>query len=366
MGSFFKTEQLTVGYNGKPLIRDIELRLEKGRILVLIGPNGSGKSTILKTITKYLQCLHGTVYIGGSDLRQITGVQLAKQVSVVLTQRLKTEHMTCEEVVETGRYPYTGTLGILSREDHAQVESAMALSHALELREKKFGQISDGQRQRVLLARAICQQPEIIVLDEPTTFLDIHYKLELMEILHKLAKEKGIAVILSLHELDIAQRIADDVLCVKGATIDHYGSAEEIFHEELIQELYDLKNGAYNPLFGNLEMTPPSGVPKVFVIAGGGTGIPVYRKLQKMRVPFITGILQKNDVDYQVARVLGTEVVSEQAFEHISEDVFNTALQKISVCEKVINCLSSYGELNDKNRVLLQLALSLGCRQIEI
>ena len=183
MAHFFQTQQLTVGYNGKPLVKDITIRLPKGRILTLIGPNGSGKSTILKTIIKQLRSLGGIVTIGGRTTDAMTERDLARQVSVMLTQRLKTERMTCRDVVETGRYPYTGSLGILSHEDHRAVRQAMDLTRVADLAEVDFMRISDGQRQRVLLARAIAQEPEVLILDEPTSFLDVRYKLELLDLL---------------------------------------------------------------------------------------------------------------------------------------------------------------------------------------
>ncbi len=352
MNEFFFTHKLTVGYGKKPLIRDIEIRLQKGRILTLIGPNGSGKSTILKTITKYLSCVAGTVYIDGRSIADMTNRDLAHQVSVVLTQRLRTELLTCREVVETGRYPYTGRLGILSGEDKVQVRKAMELVHVLDLAERDFSAISDGQRQRVLLARAICQEPEIIVLDEPTSFLDIRYELELLNILRTMAQERGIAVIMSLHELDLAQRVSDDVLCVKGETITHYGTAQEIFKKDLIEPLYDLTEGSYNPLFGSLEMRRIEGRPEVFVIAGGGTGVETYRTLQKKRIPFATGILHENDVDYQVAKDLASQVIAEKAFERIADATFQQAVECVRACGNVLNCLTNYGELNARNRAL--------------
>ncbi len=123
--------------------------------------------------------------------------------------------MTCHDVVATGRYPYTGRLGVLSREDENKVDEALMAVHAQELGIRNFLEISDGQRQRILLARAICQKPEVMILDEPTSYLDIRHKLELLEILRKMAKEKEITVIMSLHEIDLAQKISDKVVCVK-------------------------------------------------------------------------------------------------------------------------------------------------------
>ena len=364
MEYFFRTDQLTVGYNGKPLIKDIEIRLDKGQILTLIGPNGSGKSTILKSITKHLKSIYGTVYIDKYSIDDMSNKDMSYQVAVVLTERLKTELMTCEDVVATGRYPYTGMLGILSEQDKTQVRKAMALVNAWELKERNFTQISDGQRQRILLARAICQEPQIIVLDEPTSFLDVRYKLELLNILRAMAKDQGITVIMSLHELEMAQKVSDLVMCVKGEYITHFGSPQEIFQKDLIGGLYELVNGSYNPLFGSFEMERPKGEPKVFVIAGGGTGIAQYRTQQKKKIPFITGILHENDIDYQIAYDLASEVFFEKGFERIGEALYQSALQRLQSCDTVINCLQSYGKMNIKNKELYKEAVSMGLKTV--
>ena len=324
-----KTKQLTVGYHGIPLIKDIEIQLKGGQILTLIGPNGSGKSTILKSITKHLKTICGTVYIDNRSINDMSNKDLSYQVAVVLTEKLKTELMTCLDVVATGRYPYTGMLGILSDEDHREVQNAMELVNARDLKDKDFTEVSDGQRQRILLARAICQKPQIIVLDEPTSFLDARYELEFLNTLRMMAEEKSITVIMSLHALDMAQKVSDLVMCVKGKTITHFGSPQEIFNRELIGELYDLTNGSYNPLFGSFEMERPKGNAKVFVIAGGGTGIAQYRALQKKRIPFVTGILHENDIDCQIAYDLASEVFFEKSFESIGEAVYQKALQRM-------------------------------------
>jgi len=360
MDYFFHTDELTVGYDGKPLIKDIEIRLEKGRILTLIGPNGAGKSTILKTIAKYLKSICGAVYIGGGSVAEMSDAEMSHLVSVVLTQRMRTELMTCAEVVETGRYPYTGRLGILSDDDRAEVRDAMEIVNVWDLRERDFMQISDGQRQRVLLARAICQRPQMIVLDEPTSFLDVRYQLELLQTLRDMARERNIAVVMSLHELALAQRISDDVLCVKGENITHYGPAREIFTPELVNELYDLRDGSYDTLFGSLEMRRPEGEPKLFVIAGGGTGADVYRGLQKSGTPFYTGVLSESDVDCRIASALAAKVVTEKAFCRISDAAFAEALELLQKCGEVVDCLSAYGETNSRNAELFERAKKLG------
>ena len=219
---FVETKEMTVGYRGVPLIRDIALHVHRGEILTLIGPNGSGKSTILKSLIRQLALIGGTVYLDGKSLQTLPERDLARTMSVLLTEHVRPELMTCWDVAAAGRYPYTGRLGMLTREDEEKVEKAMRAVHAEELGGRDFNAISDGQRQRVLLARAICQEPEVIILDEPTSFLDIRHKLELLAILRRMAKEKGITVIMSLHEIDLAQKISDKIICVKGDAISHF------------------------------------------------------------------------------------------------------------------------------------------------
>lgn len=193
----------------------------------------------------------------GKNLHELSFRELSTKMAVVLTERMKPELMTCHDIVATGRYPYTGRLGMLTREDEEKVEKAMRAVHAEELGGRDFNAISDGQRQRVLLARAICQEPEVIILDEPTSFLDIRHKLELLAILRRMAKEKGITVIMSLHEIDLAQKISDKIICVKGDTISHFGAPETIFREDIIRELYEIDNGSFDPCFGSIELPRP-------------------------------------------------------------------------------------------------------------
>ena len=334
--AFLKTDHLQVGYKGKPLISEICLSVQRGEILTLIGPNGAGKSTILKSIARQLALIGGKVLLDGKDMGTQSLKETARRMSVMLTDRTKPELMTCHDIVAAGRYPYTGALGILSETDEKAIEDALELVHAREIAFRDFNAISDGQRQRVLLARALCQEPEIIVLDEPTSFLDIRHKLELLEILRHMAREQNITVILSLHEIDLAQKISDRVVCVKGDRIAGYGSAEEIFTEEKIRDLYELREGVYDPAFGSLELPGTEGDPRVFVLSGCGTGIPVFRSLKRQGIPFAAGILYTNDIDYRLARLTAAEVVSEQPFEEISDRALTQARQWVDRCGSVI------------------------------
>ena len=256
MSGFLETEKLSVGYDGKPLIRDVCLQVQRGKIVTLIGPNGSGKSTILKTIVGQLSKVSGTVLLEGAPVERCGQKEIAKRMAILMTERIHPELMTCYDVVSTGRYPYTGALGLLGKEDKRIVEESLELVHGRDMADRPFDAISDGQRQRILLARALCQTPEIIVLDEPTSYLDIRYKLELLTILKTMVREKNLAVLMSLHELDLAQRVSDTVVCVSGDRIDRMGPPEEIFSNDYIARLYHMEPGKYDPCFDTLEYVP--------------------------------------------------------------------------------------------------------------
>ena len=353
---YFHMDNLSVGYNRKALIHDICIGIKKGEIVTLIGPNGSGKSTILKSITRQLQIIGGKVYFDDRNLNSFSYKELSTRMAVVLTERMRPELMTCEDIVATGRYPYTGTLGILSAEDKAKVRKAMETVHAWDLKDRDFTAISDGQRQRILLARAICQEPEIIVLDEPTSFLDIRHKLELLTILKQMVLDRQLTVIMSLHELDLAQKVSDKVICVHGEYIEKYGAPEEIFTSDYIRRLYGITRGSYNADFGCVEMQAPEGEPQVFVIGGNGSGIPVYRRLQRQGIPFAAGVLHTNDADYQVASALAGKVITEKPFECISQEAFEEALRVMETCREVICPLQEFGTMNARNHELLEIA----------
>jgi len=358
--AFFLTQGLTVGYRGVPLIQNMEIRLNRGEILSLIGPNGAGKTTILKHIIRQMEPIRGTVILNGKDISGIPGHELAKRLSVLLTDRVRPELMTCEDVVSAGRYPYTGKFGILSPEDWRVVGEAMELLSITELAHRNYLQTSDGQKQRVMLARALCQEPELLILDEPTAYLDIRYKIELLDILRKMAKEKHIAVIMSLHEIDLAMKISDRLLCVKadGATV--LGTPEEVSVACPIGELYGLQKGSYNPQFGSVELAKPSGQPQVFVVGGGGFGIPFYRELQKRQIPFAAGILYENDLDYPVAASLSDHVISAPGFFPMGQRHMDAAQAQMARCAWVIDAGTPVGDLNALNGKLLSMARAKG------
>ena len=165
---------------------------------------------------------------------------------------------------------------------------------------------------------------------------------------------------MSLHELDLAGRISDKIACVRGDKVDRFGTPEEIFTQGYIPQLYQMTTGSYDERTGDLELPKTEGEPKVFVIGGNGTGIQIYRKLQKQGIPFAAGILWENDREYPVAEALATQVIGEKAFEPVSEETFKRAVEVLKSCEKVICCLENFGTCQESCRQLWETAKKLG------
>lgn len=365
MAVHFKARGLNVGYGAEPLIRDIDIELERGEILTLIGPNGSGKSTILKTITRQLAALGGTVWIGRDELGRMSYRDMATRISVMLTERVNPEMMSCFDVVASGRYPYTDRFGRLTARDREIALSSLERVRALELSERDFRRLSDGQKQRVLLARAICQQPEVMVLDEPTSYLDIRHKLELLDILIDMAREQGITVIMSLHEIDLAAKVSDKVLCVQDNHVARMGTPEQVFTDDSVTALYGLEPGSYNAGFGSVELRRPEGEPRVFVLAGGGAGVRAFRRLQRQRTPFAAGILAANDLDWQAARQLAARMVSLPPFGAVDDAAIASAKAELDKCGVLMLTGAPFAGGNARARELLCHAQSRGMRVLD-
>ena len=243
-----ETKDLCIGYD-RAIVNNINISVNDGETVVLIGPNGAGKTTLLKTVSGIIKPISGDVIINKKDISDFSLSELAKSVAVVLTEKTYADY-TCEEMVAMGRYPYTNSLGTLSFDDKEIVDECMELTSIKDIKNKSFLKLSDGQRQRVLLARAICQRPEILILDEPTSFLDVKYKMEFLTTLKNLSRKMGFSVLMSLHELDMAKQIADKVICMKGNKIDRIGNVNEIFNNGYIKELFDITSGEFDERTG--------------------------------------------------------------------------------------------------------------------
>lgn len=244
MSTELKTRILDAGYDGKIVIGDVNLQVKPGEVLALIGPNGAGKSTLLRTLTAQLPEIRGAVFLSERKMQEIERGELARKMALVTTERPRPEWMTCREMVATGRYPYTGKLGILSEADWQIAEEALRTVQGEAFGDADYNRISDGQRQRIMLARALCQEPEVLVLDEPTSFLDIQFKMDLLSVIRRIAKQREIGVILSMHELEFVPAAADRVACIGGGRVACIGTPEEVITGRNLEQLFGLQKGA--------------------------------------------------------------------------------------------------------------------------
>ncbi|MBQ2437238.1 MAG: ABC transporter ATP-binding protein, partial [Clostridia bacterium] len=224
---------------------------EAGVLLKLLGM-AEGLGELVDDMALLRGQLIGVPGIDGGEItveQRAKPNDLAKRMAVVFSDALRPDLMTCREAVAVGRYPYTGRFGRLSADDERIVENAMAQVHVTELADRPFNAISDGQRQRVVLARALCQEPDIILLDEPTTFLDIRWKAEFLEALRTLATEQGKTVLLTLHEPELARLVSDRVACIRDGRLDRVGTPDEVFEGDYIANLFGLNKALYDRWF---------------------------------------------------------------------------------------------------------------------
>lgn len=355
-----KTVKLSVGYGRKPIISNIELELEPGKLTLVVGPNASGKTTFLKTLAGLLKPVLGTVYISNEELSRMNSRQRARRVAALLTGRPDVGNMTVEEVVAMGRYPWTGPFHYLGKRDEQAVEEAMMKTNITHLRERKVSDLSDGQFQRVMIAKALAQEPQLLILDEPTTHLDAKSRLEIITLLRKLAHKENITITASTHEIELALRFADKLILIESQRISVFEDAEELIQDKRFHEAFGF-NGCLHLAPTTLsiefrEVGQKQGK-RVFVIAGAGTGARIYRALLKTGCDISTGVLHQNDVDYHVAVSLGIETVAEKPFAKISDYSFQKAAEKILLSEVVLYTSPPLGETNIRNVELLRYAV---------
>lgn len=357
--NILSAENLTVGYDKRTVVSGIDIKALKGQVICLLGANGAGKSTVLRTLSGLLAPVSGAVYVGGKNVREINGKALARRLSLVLTEQPAPSLTTVYELTAMGRTPYTDFLGRLSDDDRRITEEALAQTGSLPLKDRFFGELSDGEKQKVMISRALAQQPELIILDEPTSHLDIKHKIEIMRILQRLANEKGITCILSLHDIDIALKCCSAVMLVKDGKIAACGAPEDISENGMIDELYGIENASFFETTGVVEL---KGADRndVFVVGGGGAATPLLRSLARRGCGITCGIIHENDVDFFAAKTICSAAASEKPFKNISQEAVSEAQKLISRATCVIDSGFPVGDINAECVQLIGYAAALG------
>jgi iron complex transport system ATP-binding protein len=246
-----RTRDLAVGYrtrrSRRAVLERVNLTVAPGELVCLLGPNGIGKSTLLRTLGRMQPALWGSIELGGAALASLSANELARRLGVVLTERVAIDALSVRRVVEFGRYPHSGWFGTLKARDREVVEWALDASGARRLADRDFSRLSDGERQRVMIARALAQEPVLLMLDEPTAFLDVPARVELMGLLRQLTREAAIAVIVSTHDLELALRTADDVwLLVPGGEVVT-GAPEDVIVSGAIAQAFEGRQIRFEP-----------------------------------------------------------------------------------------------------------------------
>ncbi|ELZ11668.1 ABC transporter [Halovivax asiaticus JCM 14624] len=240
--SEFAGENLVIGYpsTDEPVIGDESVAVAPGEVTALVGPNGSGKSTLLKGLATQLALDDGSVLIDGEEVHELDTKALARKLGLLSQENVSPTSISVEELVEHGRYPHRGFFDALTDEDRRAVDRAISLAGVEPLRERPVGSLSGGQKQLVWIAMVLAQETDVLLLDEPTTFLDLHHQLEVMEIVQTLRDESDITVVLVLHDIDQAARYADYMVALEDGSIYARGPPEEVVTEALLADVFEI------------------------------------------------------------------------------------------------------------------------------
>ena len=237
-----KTSSLSIGYDKKTVVSDINVTLNEGDIIALVGPNGAGKSTLFKTFSTHIKPVGGKIELFGKDLMSYTPKERAKLLGIVLTERPDDMFLKVSDVVAAGRYPYTGMFGKLNENDEKEIKVSLELVGVNNLIDRVFNTLSDGEKQKVMIAKAIAQNTPVIMLDEPTAFLDYPSKIELFSLLKKLAKEQKKAVLFSSHDLELLLRYTDNLWIIAKNKPFVAGNSAELLGNGIIKNYFELKD----------------------------------------------------------------------------------------------------------------------------
>ena len=365
---------LTFGYAKQPLLYAVHLQVRAGEMLGLLGPNGSGKTTLLRLISGVIRPQQGKVFLEGRDLQQWGRRGAARRIAVVPQELHMPFAFTVEHMVGLGRTPFVNFLGSQTKHDQSIVQEAMQAAGIDTLAPRFFNELSGGERQRVIIAMALAQEPSLLLLDEPTSHLDIKYQVETLELVQRLNRERGVTVIAAMHDLNLAARYFPRLLLFQRGIVADAGPAE-VLEPKLLSRVYGV-NVQVGILRGaeHLSVMPPNSQPeeeggkssispRVHVIAGGGSGELMMRALADAHIPFIAGALNIGDSDHTLALRLAGKVITEQPYAPISPPILELVHTSLTQAALLIICPVPIGP---GNLALLKEAVAMAQRGLPV
>jgi len=361
-----KTDKIKFSYAQEKILKGIDLEIESGAFIGIIGPNASGKSTLLKNISKTLKSDSGAVYLDYKLLNDYSSLELAKKMAVVPQNTEINFNFNVYDIIMMGRHPYQKRWSKLKEKDKKIVKEVMQVTDTLKLKNKSINELSGGERQRVIIARALAQKPDILLLDEPTSSLDINYQGEIYDLLNHLNQEYNITIITVSHDLNLTALYCQELILLKDGKIFAAGSAADVLTEKNIKAVYNaevlIKE---NPLSEKPFVTL---IPeadnfrrrkkqkkdfKIHLIAGGGTAKNFLYKLENLGYQLSVGVLNIGDADWQAAKELGIKTVEAPPFIDISENEIKQNKELIERADLVILSDIPFGHGNLANLEIL-------------
>ena len=361
-----RVEGVVAGYDGEPVLRGVSLSVEPGEVVGLIGPNGAGKTTLVRVCSRALAPSAGDVSVGGVDPYSVTAREAARLLAVVPQELAPAFAFTAEEVVLMGRSPYLRPWGGGRAEDWAAARRAMRAADVERLASRPVQELSGGDRQRVVLAQALAQEAPVLLLDEPTTHLDVRHVLDMLALIRGLARTRGTAVLGILHDLSLAAALCDRMVALSDGRVVAEGPPEDVVTPDLLWDVYGVEAEVTRTASGRpavavvpgLHGAPATaGAPSVHVVGGGGRGAPVMRMLAERGLQVTAGVLHATDSDATVAGRLGAPRVTVPPFSEIDPESAARCRALAAAADAVVVCDAPFGAANVENlRVALAAA----------
>jgi iron complex transport system ATP-binding protein len=361
-------EGIDCSYGSVDILKDVSFAVKSGQFLGILGPNGSGKTTLLKSISRVLKPKKGAILIGEEDIYEMKTVDVAKQLAVVPQETPVTFDFTALEVVLMGRNPHMARFKMEGKKDLEIAKKSMELTRTWEFADRPVTELSGGERQRVIIARALTQEPKILLLDEPTTHLDISNQLEIMDLIKHLCETDKLLIVAVFHDFNLAARYCDSIILLKDGKIVAVGKSDDTLTSKNVKKVFNVDTIVKkHPITGQLHVIPISRpiIQQqksliVHLICGGGTGSPVMKILLDEGYRITAGVLNLLDTDQETAHVLSIPTTNEAPFSPITDEPHKANLQMISKADVLVITPTQFGDGNLRNLEAAEAALEKG------